>query len=103
MLVISAHADTNFRRHSLAVRGGEYLGHLDNLVGVHAVMLAYFSGRLAPGRARIELTYGEEEDFAGARRVAPTLGPRDLVAVVDVTATPTRAGFVIEKCGDRRL
>ena len=103
MLVISAHSDTNFRRHALAVRGREYVGHLDNFVGVHAVLRAFFSGRMEPRNARIELTYGEERDCAGAREVAPTLGATDLVAVVDVTGTPTEASFVVEKCRSPRV
>jgi hypothetical protein len=95
-LVISCHADTGFRLHRLQRIAGGYHGHLDNFIGVHAVMQAYFSGRL--GNTRIELTCGEETDMAGARAVRRTLGTRDIVAVVDVTGYPTRSDLTIEKC-----
>jgi hypothetical protein len=96
MFVISCHADTCFREHRLE-RGpdGTLTGHLDNFSGVHAVMLAYFSGRLPTRGVRIELTYGEETDFAGAYEVLHTLRGWD---VVDVAATPTDRDFVVEKC-----
>ena len=94
--VISCHADTGFRAHRLRRIAGGYHGHLDNFIGVHAVMQAYFSGRL--GDTRIELTYGEEDDMAGARAVRRTLGRNDIVAVVDVTGYPTKSDLVIEKC-----
>lgn len=101
MLVISCHADTGFREHRLARRcGGIFYGHLDNFAGVYCVMQAFFSGRLNRPNARIELTYGEESGFAGAREVLETLRPRDFVIVVDVSGTPTEMDFVIEKCGD---
>ncbi len=104
MFVISCHADTNFRFHCLErKRDGVALGRLDNFAGVHAVMKAYFSGRVRGDQTRIELTYGEETDFAGARRVLRTLRRGDLVAVVDVTGTPTRKDFVIEKCRSLRV
>jgi hypothetical protein len=104
MLVISCHADTRFREHRLERRAdGTLVGHLDNFAGVHAVMLAYFSGRLPATGVRIELTYGEETDFAGAFAVRQTLRGGDGVLVVDVTATPTDKGVVIEKCATRRM
>jgi len=104
MLVISCHADTGFRSHRLRrLPGGVFEGHLDNFVGVHAVMEAYFSGRLDFDHVRIELTYGEERGMAGACEVLPTLRPRDVVLVIDVTGTATRKTFVVEKCRDERL
>lgn len=104
MLIISCHADTGFPSHRLAkLPGGVVQGHLDNFVGVHAVMKAFFSGRLDRDRVRIELTHGEESDMSGAVQVARTLSPKDLVLVVDVTATPTEKDFVIEKCSEPRL
>jgi hypothetical protein len=104
MLVISCHADTGFREHRLErLAGGVLHGHLDNFAGVHAVMLAYFSGRLPAQGVRIELTYGEETDFAGAYEVLHTLRADDVVLVVDVTGTPTDKGVVVEKCADPRL
>jgi hypothetical protein len=99
MLVISCHADTGFRAHSLTHRAdGIIQGHLDNFAGVQAVMQAYFSGRLAGGQVRIELTYGEEIDMAGAYDVLDTLKADDTVLVVDVTAAETEKDFTIEKC-----
>jgi hypothetical protein len=99
--VISCHADTGFRRHRLAkARDGRVYGHLDNFAGVHAVMKAYFSGKLDYDHVRIELTEGEEIDCAGARRVLRTLRKRDVVAVVDVTGARTKADITIEKCAD---
>lgn len=76
---------------------------MDNFIGVHAVMQAYFSGRMSGEGVRIELTWGEEEGLLGAREVARTLGAGDTVIVVDVTGTPTRKDFVIEKCRDVSL
>lgn len=97
--VISCHADTGFRTHRLRKSlDGNYLGHLDNFVGVHAVMRAYFSGRLDFPGVCIELTDGEEVDMAGAREVLRTLSAEDTVVVVDVTGTPTARDLVIEKC-----
>jgi hypothetical protein len=99
VLVISCHADTGFRTHTLKrLRGGILKGHLDNFVGVHTVMNAYFSGRMRPQSVRIELTHGEEKDFRGAKEVRRTLRRHDVVLVVDVTGTPTTKAFVIEKC-----
>jgi hypothetical protein len=99
MLVISCHADTGFRAHSLRRRGdGRLTGHLDNFAGVYAVMQAFFSGRMAGGHVRIELTYGEEIDFAGAYDVLETLAPSDVVLVVDVTGAETEQDFTVEKC-----
>ncbi len=104
MLMISAHADTNFSSHALKkLPGGLVEGHLDNFSGVHAVMKAYFSGRMNGGGVRIELTYGEEKGLLGAREVAKTLEPEDIVLVVDVTGTPTGKDFVVEKCRDPEL
>ncbi len=54
----------------------EVEGHLDNFVGCHAVMQAYFSGKMDSDRIRIELTWGEEIGLLGgegARRIALTL------------------------------
>jgi hypothetical protein len=98
MLVFSCHADTGFPTHSLFCREDRYEGHLDNFAGVYGVMKAYFSGRITNEHTRIELTYGEETDMEGARQTAKTLSPQDTVFVVDVTATPTSADLVIEKC-----
>jgi len=104
MLVISCHADTGFRSHRLRVRSdGTVRGNLDNFAGVHAVMTAYFSGRMNVRDLRIELTEGEETDFGGARRVARTLRPEDMVIVVDVTGVRTRKDFTIEKCEHESL
>jgi hypothetical protein len=80
--------------------GGIVEGHLDNFAGVHAVMTAYFSGRLCGPGIRIELTHGEETDMAGAREVCASLDPSDFVLVVDVTAAPAPVDFTIEKCAD---
>jgi hypothetical protein len=103
-LVVSCHADTGFKTHRLSLnKAGLFYGHLDNFVGVHAVMKAFFSGRLDRPRVRIELTYGEETDMAGAFEVLETLEPSDVVIVVDVTATPTSKEIVIEKCKDPLL
>jgi len=104
VLVISAHADTNFSSHSLKkLPGGIVEGHLDNFSGVHAVMKAYFSGRISRNNVRIELTYGEEKGLLGAQEVAKTLKPDDVVLVVDVTGTSTEKEFVVEKCRDPKL
>ena len=103
MLVISCHSDTGFASHRLSRGAGEIHGHLDNFVGVHAVMKAYFSGRLDRDGVRIELTYGEEVGCLGAKEVLATLDPGDVVAVVDVTATPTDKDICIEKCTEPSL
>lgn len=104
MFVISCHADTGFRSHSLKrIPGGVAEGHLDNFAGVHAVMQAYFSGRLCGPDIRIELTHGEEVDMAGAKEVCATMDPDDTVLVVDVTAAPAPVDFTIEKCIDPRM
>jgi hypothetical protein len=71
---------------------------MDNFVGVHAVMNAYFSGKMDLPDIRIELTYGEETDMAGAYGVLKTLSADDVVVVVDVTGTITDRDMVIEKC-----
>lgn len=100
-LVISCHADTGFKSHRLKLDAtGDYCGHLDNFVGVYAVMSAYFSGRLDYPDVRIELTYGEESGMAGAYEVLDSLHRNDTVIVVDVTGTRTQADIVIEKCAD---
>lgn len=98
MLIISCHADTGFENHSLFHRDDSFCGHLDNFVGVYGVMKAYFSGRITNNHTRIELTYDEEVDMEGAKQVASTLTERDIVIIVDVTATPTAKNLVIEKC-----
>jgi hypothetical protein len=101
MLVISCHADTGFTSHRLRrLPGGVVEGHLDNFAGCHAVMQAYFSGRMDLERVRIELTWGEEAGLLGAKELVGSLDPKDLVVVVDVTGTPTENDFVIEKCAD---
>jgi hypothetical protein len=103
-LVISCHADTGFRNHRLRLdKNGDYHGHLDNFVGVHATMNAYFSGELDYPNVRIELTYGEETDMEGAYEVMETLHPDDTVIVVDVTGTKTDSDITIEKCSDPEL
>lgn len=99
MLIFSAHADTNFQEHRMEDLGdGQLLGHMDNFIGVHCLMAAYFSGRMFSRHIRIELTEGEEIDMAGARRVAEDVLEDDIVIAIDVTGTPTEADFVIEKC-----
>ncbi len=98
MLIISCHADTGFENHSLFHKDNNYHGHMDNFVGVYGVMKAYFSGRITNKHTRIELTYGEEIDMEGAKKVASTLNENDTVIIVDVTATPTSKDLVIEKC-----
>jgi len=98
MIFISAHSDTNYKHVKLTKDNTNYVGHLDNYVGVFSVMQAYFSGQLDSEHVRVELTYGEETDFEGAIEVAKEVKPDDLVIVVDVTATPTNKDFVIEKC-----
>lgn len=97
-LVVSCHADTGFPSHRLRREKGAYLGQLDNFAGVHAVMNAYFSGRMDSPGLRIELTYGEETGMAGAYEVRETLSTADVVVVVDVTGTLTDHDLVIEKC-----
>jgi len=103
VLVISCHADTCGTSHRCEDRGEAFFGDLDNFSGVHAVMKAFFSGRLRGAHVRIELTHGEEEDMEGAREVLETLRRRDVVVVVDVTGTPTGNDLVIEKCRDGGL
>ncbi len=103
-LVISCHSDTGFRNHSLQIdNNGDYYGHLDNFIGVHAVMNAYFSGKLVYSNIRIELTYGEETDMEGAYEVLETLNPDDTVIVVDVTGAKTESDITIEKCSEPGL
>lgn len=103
MFVISCHADTRFREHQLERLADGFSGHLDNFAGVHAVMLAYFSGALPRAGVRIELTYGEETGFTGAYEVRQTLRGWDVVVVVDVCGTPTDRDFVVEKCSHPRM
>lgn len=100
MILISAHSDTNFKHVSLKSDKDHYTGHLDNFVGVFAVMKSYFSGEINFPFVRVELTYGEETDFAGAIEVANDLKESDLVIVVDVTGTMTNKDFVIEKANN---
>ncbi len=102
-VVISCHADTGFPSHRLRRLDGSYVGHLDNFAGVHAVMSAYFSGRMDSPGLRIELTYGEETGMAGAYEVLETLSTEDVVVVVDVTGTLTDRDLVIEKCASREM
>ncbi len=103
-LVISCHADTGFQSHRLSrAENGILTGHLDNFVGVHAVMNAFFSGRMDPNRIRIELTYGEETGMEGAFEVLGTLSPDDVVVVVDVTGTETDKDLCIEKCSSAKM
>lgn len=112
-VIISAHGDTNWTTHHLTkgvgVRtpGGieeeEYYGHMDNFGGVHATMMAYFSGKLPQDKVRIEITYGEETGMDGAKEVANTIESTDVVIVVDVTGTKTTSNIVIEKCFHSRL
>lgn len=103
MLVISCHADTGFKSHRLRrLPGGVVEGHLDNFAGCHAVMQAYFSGKMDVEQVRIELTWGEEIGLLGAKELVGSLDPKDLVVVVDVTGTPTKGDLVIEKCADPR-
>jgi hypothetical protein len=97
-LVVSCHADTGFPSHRLRRLDGSVTGHLDNFVGVHAVMNAYFGGGMDAPNLRIELTYGEEQGLLGAQEVVETISPDDVVVVVDVTGTPTERDLVIEKC-----
>lgn len=104
MLVFSCHADTGFGAHSLKrLNDGLMQGQLDNYIGVYSMMKAYFSGRLDKDNVRVELTYDEEGEFAGAYEVLETLSEDDVVFVVDVTATPTTADVVFEKCSDPEL
>ena len=98
MIVISCHADTGFPFHRCTTNGQSYTGMMDNFSGVYAVMRAFFSGRINQDYVRIELTHGEEVDFAGAYEVLETLNEHDVVIVIDVTATPTEKNMVIEKC-----
>ena len=101
-LVISCHADTGFKTHQLSIdKSGSYFGHLDNFIGVHAVMQSYFSGKVNYENIRIELTYGEERGMEGAYEVLKTLHKNDVVIVVDVTGIPTNKDITIEKCSDK--
>ena len=101
--VISCHADTGFRSHRMKRMKDTCIGHMDNFVGVHAVMNAYFSGKMDLPCVRIELTYGEETDMAGARGVLKTLLADDVVVVVDVTGADTDCDITIEKCSSPRM
>jgi hypothetical protein len=104
-LIISALADTGVKNHRLRqTKEGLLWGHLDNFAGVHAVMQAYFSGRLTRLRVQINLTYGGGSgDSDGARAVAKGLHPGDIVLVVGVTGTPTEADIVFEKTKDANM
>ncbi len=100
-LIFSCHADTGFRSHRLNVdKNGDYYGHLDNFIGVFALMNAYFSGQLDYPDIRIELTYGEETDMEGAYEVMDSLHSYDTVIVIDVTGAETNSDITIEKCSD---
>lgn len=102
VLVISCHADTGFKAHQLSIdKGGNYFGHLDNFIGVYAVMQAYFSGKINYENVRIELTYGEEDGMEGAYKVLKSLHKNDVAIVVDVTGIPTAKDITIEKCSDK--
>jgi hypothetical protein len=99
-LVFSAHGDTCFDVTSCRIlpksEGQLYFGHMDNFAGVHAMMNAYFSGRLPSGKVLCQITYGEEdetedgEDFVGARELMESLLPTDVVVVIDVTGVCSR-------------
>jgi hypothetical protein len=98
-LVISCHADTGFEAHQLFIdKNSSYFGHLDNFIGVYAVMKSYFSGKINCENIRIELTYGEESGMEGAYKVLKSLHKNDVVIVVDVTGIPTLKDITIEKC-----
>ena len=100
-LVFSCHADTGFRNHRLQLdKKGDYYGHLDNFIGVFALMNAYFSGQLDYPDIRIELTYGEETDMEGAYEVMDSLHSYDTVIVIDVIGAETNYDITIEKCSD---
>lgn len=106
MLIFSAHGDTNFSFHTLQLldNGQRMLGHLDNFAGVHCLLASYFAGAFAHcNYCRIEITYGEEKNFAGAKQVAKTVKATDWVIVIDVTATETTKHVVIEKCKNHNL
>ncbi|MHC4777140.1 MAG: hypothetical protein ACYTFG_01045, partial [Planctomycetota bacterium] len=103
MLIFSCHSDTGFPAHTLKKKPGGFLGNLDNFVGVHAIMKAYFSGRFDVEHARIELTYDEEKDFAGAKEVLETVKKTDLVCVIDVTGAVTDRDFLVEKCRNKAV
>jgi hypothetical protein len=104
MLIFSCHSDTGFSSHALNRRqDGELYGHLDNFAGVYVLMRAYFTGRLNQDYLRIELTYGEERDYAGAYEVLATLDHDDTVFVIDVTGVETKKDFTIEKCRNKKL
>jgi hypothetical protein len=102
ILLISCHADTGFKTHRLSIdKNGSYFGHLDNFIGVYAVMQAYFSGKMNYGNTRIELTYGEEDGMEGAYKVLKSLHKNDVAIVVDVTGIPTKKDITIEKCSNK--
>ena len=102
--VISCHADTGFRTHRLTrASNGVLHGHMDNFAGVHAVMCAFFSGKMDGDRIRIELTYGEERGMEGAYEVLESLSSDDVVLVVDVTGTATDRDITIEKCASPKM
>jgi hypothetical protein len=100
-LLISCHSVTGFGSHYLEIdRNGNYYGHLDNFIGVYAVMLSYFNGKLNHENIRMELTYGEESGMEGAYKVLHTLDRDDIAIVIDVTGIPTNKDITIEKCSD---
>ena len=103
-IIISCHSDTNFKFHNLKRLDNEIImGTLDNYAGVYSVMNAFFSGKIDKQNVRLELTYGEEDDFQGAREILPEVNKNDLVIVVDVTGTKTEKDFIIEKCYNNKL
>jgi hypothetical protein len=78
-------------------------GHLDNFVGVHAVMNPHFSGKMDAPNLRIELGYGDEKSLPGAHEVLKTLSPDYVVVVVDVTGALIHCDLVIEKCASPEM
>lgn len=99
-IVFSAHGDTCFGesacRHVAGSNGALFYGQMDNFAGVHAMMQAYFSGKLPAGRVQCQVTHGEEKAtngvyYAGARDVMKSLSPLDFVAVIDVTGFTSRS------------
>lgn len=98
-IVFSAHGDTCFGESSCVYVTGSndslLFGHMDNFAGVHAMMSAFFSGKLPRKRVQCKITYGEEKKqdgvyYAGAREVMEQLNPQDYVIVIDVTGVCPR-------------
>ncbi|MBS1516482.1 MAG: hypothetical protein JSS91_00160 [Bacteroidetes bacterium] len=103
MIIISAHADTNYKRVHLRIDDDEYVGFLDNYAGVYTAMKTFFSGEVNSENVRIELTPDEEIDMRGAKEVAKEVRRDDLVVVIDVTGTETEKDFIIEKCKSAKV